>query len=65
MWNQGGRAAAADNPVYMDHMYRFFRSNAPSIAYETYFNAKPDEHALCPSTRFPKAAARYKADWGK
>ena len=65
VWNQGGRTAAADNPVYIDNMYRFFRSNAPSIAYETYFNAMPDEHALCPSTRFPKAAARYKAGWGR
>jgi hypothetical protein len=38
-------------------MYRLFRDNTGSIAYETYFNAKPTEHLLCPSTRFPKAAA--------
>jgi hypothetical protein len=54
--------------VYVDNMYRFFRDNAESIAYETYFDAMPDQHALCDAggtpTLFPNAAARYRADWG-
>jgi hypothetical protein len=62
IWDQG-EGAKADDPVYMDNMARFFRANAGSIAYETYFNTG-GIHSLCPSTRFPKAAARYKADWG-
>jgi hypothetical protein len=67
VWNQGQGAAKADDPVYMDNMYRFFRDHAGDIAYETYLNANPRDggHALCPSTRFPKAAARYKANWGR
>ncbi len=61
---------APDDPVYMDNMYKFFRSNAADIAYETYLNANAADggHALCnpdgAPTKFPKAAARYKADWG-
>jgi len=49
--------------VYIANMYRFFRDNAGSVAYETYFNAMADQHLLCPSTRFPKAAAMYAKDW--
>jgi hypothetical protein len=64
----GQTAAEADGPVYVDNMYRFFRDNAESIAYETYFDAMPDQHALCDAggtpTLFPNAAARYRADWG-
>jgi hypothetical protein len=64
IWRQGATTAAqADDPVYVDNMYRFFRGNAGSIAYETYFNTGGD-HSLCPRTRFPQAAARYRADWG-
>ena len=53
----------------MDNMYRFFRGNAADIAYETYFNANAADggDALCNpdgTPKFPKAAARYKADWG-
>jgi hypothetical protein len=61
-------AAQADDPVYVDNMYRFFRGNAADIAYETYFNAMPDQHTLCGPARtptlFPNAAATYRADWG-
>jgi hypothetical protein len=64
IWDQGVPASVADDPVYIDNMARFFRANAGSIAYETYFNAMSDQHTLCPNTRFPKSAARYKADWG-
>ena len=31
MWDQGS-LAAADNPVYVENMHRFFRDNAASIA---------------------------------
>jgi hypothetical protein len=58
-----GTNTAPDDPVYVDNMYRFFKANAASIAYESYFNAMADQHLLCPTTRFPNAAAMYKADW--
>ena len=69
LWLQGAMTAAqADDPVYIDNMYRFFKANAGSIAYETYFNAMPDQHTLCSGngapTLFPNAAATYKKDWG-
>src|SRR3954451_20390017 len=62
VWRQGATTAAqADDPVYIANMYRFFSTNAASIAYETYFNAMPDQHTLCNSngtpTSFPNAAA--------
>ena len=67
---QGNQTAAqADDPVYIDNMYRFFRGNATSLAYETYFNADTGVkgHALCSAdgtpTDYPNAAATYKADW--
>jgi beta-mannanase len=63
----GQTAAQADDPVYTDNMYRFFKSNASSIAYESYFNAMPDQHTLCNAdgtpTAYPNAAATYQADW--
>jgi hypothetical protein len=69
VWQQGGQTAAqADDPAYVDNMYRFFRANAASVAYESYFNAMPDQHTLCNAdgtlTAYPNAAATYKADWG-
>ena len=69
VWDQGQGHAVADDPVYIDNMYRSFRANAADIAYETYFNAMPDAHALCnwngTPTSFPRAAATYKADWSQ
>jgi hypothetical protein len=62
VWDQGQGAAAADDPVYIENMYRFFRDHAAHIAYETYFNVGP-YHQLHPTTRFPKAAARYRQHW--
>jgi hypothetical protein len=68
VWQQGTLTAAqADDPVYVDNMYRFFRANAANVAYESYFNKLPDDHALCSNdgtpTNYPNAAAMYKADW--
>src|SRR4051812_6102360 len=62
VWDQGQGAAAADDPVYVENMYRFFRDHAADIAYETYFNVGPD-HQLFPTTRFPRAAAAYREHW--
>jgi hypothetical protein len=61
----GQTAAQADDPVFTDNMYRFFRDHAASIAYENYFNGNTGSggHRLCPSTDYPRAAATYKADW--
>jgi hypothetical protein len=62
VWNQGISEAAADNPVYIENMYRFFRDNAADIAYENYYNT-PLKHQLHPSTRYPRASARYRELW--
>ena len=64
----GTTPQAADDPVFIDNMYRFFRDNAADISYETYFDADTDKgHALCHGdgtpTRFPNAAATYARDW--
>ena len=66
VWRQGDLTSAqADDPVFVDNMYRFFRDNAASIGYETYFDANPanGDHALCPGAQFPSSTATYKADW--
>ena len=68
VWQQGGPdGGAADDPVYIDNMYRFFRANAADIAYESYFNATGQTPCTRPARRtaFPNAAATYKADWGR
>ena len=51
--SRGQRRALADDPVYIDNMYRFFRDNAGDIAYETYFNGMTGLHPLCPGTTYP------------
>jgi beta-mannanase len=61
VWDQGD-LAKADNPVYVENMYRFFRDNAADIAYENYYN-RPLKHQLFPSTRFAQARARYQELW--
>ncbi len=62
----GQTSAMADDPVYMDNMYKFFHNNADAIAYETYFNGDTTSggHKLCPSTVYPNAVAVYQNDWG-
>ena len=61
VWDTGD-TRAADTPVYIDNMYRFFRANAADIAYENYYNC-PQKHRLFPQTDFPQASARYRALW--
>lgn len=51
---------SVDNPLYMDLMFNFFKKNAASIAYETYFN-NVYYHQIVPSIRNPKGAAAYRA----
>jgi hypothetical protein len=60
-WDQGD-ISKADNPVYIDNMYQFFRTNAANIAYENYYN-RSLRHQLYPSTKFPKARVRYQQLW--
>jgi hypothetical protein len=58
--------ATADDPVYIDNMYRFFKKNAANIAYEAYQNnntSATDGHQLCPTTPFPRAQRMYAQDW--
>ena len=62
MWNQGISVEAADNPLYIENMYRFFRANAAHIAYENYYNRRK-AHQLYPSRRFPKASTTYRQLW--
>ncbi|HEY0435950.1 MAG TPA: hypothetical protein VGC92_04875 [Phenylobacterium sp.] len=63
LWDRGQGPAQADDPVYIDNMYRFFRDNAADIAYETYLNGIAGQHPLCPGTTFPRSTAQYQADW--
>ena len=59
-------AALRSDPVYVDDMYRFFKANAASIAYEAYQNnntSQTDGHQLCPTTPFPRAQGKYAQDW--
>jgi hypothetical protein len=56
----------ADDPVYIDDMFKFFKANATSIAYEAYQNnttSTTDGHQLCPTTPFPRAQGMYAQDW--
>jgi hypothetical protein len=61
VWDNG-EPADPDNPLYIENMYRFFRSNAAGIEYENYYN-RPLSHQLHPSARFPQARARYQQLW--
>ena len=62
IWQQGGPSSAADDPVYIDNMYRFFRDHAADVAYDSYQNSQP-VHWLCPVTPFSRAALRYATNW--
>ena len=61
-WGLWGSTAAADAPVYVANMYRFFRDHAAEIAYESYYNC-PLIHKIFPSTRFPQGRAEYQRLW--
>jgi hypothetical protein len=58
----GETAAQMDDANYIKHMANFFRIHPHDIVLEAYQNnGTPgvDDHQLCPSTAFPKAAAAY------
>ena len=56
--------SSKDNPFFIEKMFQFFKSNAGSIAYETYFNCEPaSAYKLYPSHYNPKAAAKYQQLW--
>lgn len=58
----GDGPSKTDNPIYIDMMHRFFRSNSNAIAYESYFNCNT-RHELYPSRAYPRASSRYKSLW--
>ncbi|MEK0083668.1 glycoside hydrolase family 26 protein [Benzoatithermus flavus] len=71
-WGIGGPTDACarpgvDNPLFVENMFRFFRVNAASIAYEAYFNgALPTgSHVIAPPDDNPLSWAKYNALWGR
>jgi hypothetical protein len=64
VWSRQISAAEADNPLYIQNMYKTFKANAATIAYENYYNC-PLVHRLHPDTQFPKASARYLKLWSE
>lgn len=57
-------AGARDNPFFIEKMFQFFKANAGSIAYETYFNCNPASiYKIHPAKHNPKAAAKYQQLW--
>jgi len=55
-----------DNPVFVDKMVEFFRRNAGSLAYESYFNCKHsngDVYMIYPTSNNPKAASAYRDNY--
>ncbi len=57
---RGGRG---DNPAYMEAMFNWFKANACSVAFESYFNGGTRGHALG-TAEHPRSTAVYKALWG-
>lgn len=56
-----------DNPLYIELMYKFFKANAGSIAYENYFNLNEKHWIFLPdgvgTTPYPLSATKYKELW--
>jgi hypothetical protein len=70
-WGVAGPSTACakpgvDNPLFIENMFRFFKANADSIAYEAYFNgALPTgTHVIAPPTANPMSWAKYRSLWG-
>jgi hypothetical protein len=61
-WGLWGNSAVADNPVYIENMFRFFKANAASLAYESYFNCA-SLHYIYPTSIYKNARERYRALW--
>lgn len=62
VWAREVTAAEADNPLYIQNMYKALKANAATIAYENYYNC-PLAHRLHPDSPFPKASAAYRRLW--
>ena len=63
-YESGKSGLGFDNPSYIRLMARFFRFNAGSIAYESYYNCRhrdPTTYTIFPPTFNPKASAAYRA----
>lgn len=53
-----------DDPVYIQHMFNFFRKNAKNIAYEAYFNSAVNCGChIYPASTNPRSAALYASLW--
>lgn len=62
--SDGWKGVGFDNPFYIGRMYSFFRDNASSIAYESYFNCPkgdPNVYLIHPAQNNPRAAERYRS----
>jgi hypothetical protein len=65
VWSRDGRGGGGggDNPLFIERMFDFFRTNAAWIGYECYFNQTGGEamHLLGPDeSHNPKAAEAYR-----
>ena len=63
-YRQAKGPAGFDNPVYVQNMMNFFRRNAGSIAYESYFNCQrggPKTYLIYPTQYNPRASSAYLA----
>ena len=63
-YQQSDSGRGFDNPVYIQNMISFFRANAGSLAYESYFNCakgNPGSYVIYPSKYNPRASAAYLA----
>src|SRR4051794_1317751 len=61
-WGLWGTSSVADTPVYIENMFRFFRTHASRLAYESYFQCAA-LHRMYPSTEFPRASGTYRQLW--
>lgn len=61
-WGLWGTSSVADTPVYVENMFRFFRTHASQLAYESYFQCAA-LHQMYPSTKFPRASGTYRQLW--
>ena len=65
--HRGDGHGGEDNPEYVQHMFDFVTDPASHVAYHVYFDVgAPDgDHQLSIDTKFPNAAAKFKALFGK
>lgn len=64
--NDGYDRQGTDNAFFVGKMGQFFRANAGSIGYESYFNCRsvnPGMYMIYPTANNPRAAAAYLANW--